>query len=201
MSAENRSKFRITQTLLSSYQYIFKMEDGYESFLKTLRREKSPPTKAMLDGQQFENIINAVLDGAPMDASHEWYEPISEIVPELMGAQKQVTLFKDITVNGVPFLLHGVLDFLKAGVITDTKFSKTYSVGKYRDSPQHPMYFALAPEAYEFRYTISDGKWVYREAYRPDEVEPIEHTISHFMDFLDKHDLVDIYVKNWTTKN
>lgn len=200
MSMQNRSRLRITQSLLSAWMWSFKLEGGYDSFLKTLHREKEPPTTAMLNGQRFENIINGALDGALLDPTLEWYKPISEIVPELKGAQKQVVLFKDITVNGVPFLLHGVLDFLKAGVIYDTKFSKTYSMGKYIDSPQHPMYFALVPEAYKFQYTISDGTWVYRETYTPDQIEPIEHTISRFMDFLDKQNLVQIYVDHWSTK-
>ncbi len=71
-------------------------------------------------------------------------------------------------------MCYGVLDYLKCGVIYDTKYSKTYKVNKYLDSPQHPMYFVLAPEAYEFQYKICDGEWIYTEIYRPGEVEPIE---------------------------
>jgi hypothetical protein len=95
---------------------------------------------------------------------------------------------------------YGVLDFLKAGVIYDTKYSKTYSVGKYRESPQHPMYFYLTPEAKEFQYKICDGQWVYTETYSPDEVEPIEKTIKHFMDFLDRQNLVKTFCENWISK-
>lgn len=201
---QRQTKFRITQTLLGSWLWAYKLDDGYEKFLKTLRREKEPPTKAMLDGQHFEGMVNAALDGHEIDETHEWAEQVKECAKLLKGSQKQVVLFKEITVDGVRFLLHGVLDFLRCGVITDTKFSKTYkdagTVSKYIDSPQHPMYFELVPEAYEFRYLICDGKYVYEERYRPEDVKPIEQTIREFMRFLERHNLIDLYAEKWSIK-
>lgn len=201
MSARMRvRKFRITQSLLSAWLYVYKLDNGYEKFLKTLRREKEPPTKAMLDGQHFEGMVNAMLDGYAPDADHKWAEQVGKCAEILAGSQKQVVLFRDITVDGVPFLLHGVLDFLRCGVIFDTKFSKTYALGKYLDSPQHPMYFALVPEAFEFQYLICDGKYVYEEKYRPEDVRPIEYFIRDFMRFLERFDLVDLYAEKWSMK-
>lgn len=194
------ARYRITQTLLNSWLYVYKSDAGWEDFLATLNRQSKTKTKAMLDGMKFENIINACLDGQELDNNIEWAEPISKLLPILSGSQKQVTVFKNLVVDGVPFVLHGVLDFLKAGVIYDTKLSKTYKVGKYLDSPQHPMYFELVPEAYEFQYLICDGKYVYKERYRPDEVVPIEYTVRQFMNFLDRENLVDAYCKLWKTK-
>lgn len=193
-------KYRITQTLLSAWKWSYTLDNGYEDFLRTLRREKNPPTKAMLDGVHFEGMVNAHLNGAPLDADHEWASVIQELSGELRGARQQVTVFRDLMVEGVPFLLHGVFDFLRAGVIYDTKFSMKYRINKYLTSPQHPMYFALAPEAYLFEYLISDGKYVYRETYRREDVEPIATTIKHFMDFLEKRNLVDLYCEKWKTK-
>lgn len=193
-------RFRITQSLLSAWLWSYKTDDGYEKFLKTLRREKEPPTKAMLDGQHFEGMVNAMLDGYAPDADHKWSEQVGTCARILAGSQKQVTLFRDITVDGVPFLLHGVLDFLRCGVIFDTKFSKTYDLGKYLDSAQHPMYFALVPEAFEFQYLICDGKYVYEEKYRPEDVRPIEYFIRDFMRFLERFDLIDIYAEKWCIK-
>ena len=195
------SRFLITQSLLSSWLWGLKLENGYEDFLKTLRREPIQQTKAMLDGIHFENVLNAVLNGAEIEPTHEWYKPIMELYPTLYGAQQQAAPSKNMTISGIEFVLYGKLDFLKAGVIYDTKYSKTYrNYGKYRDSPQHPMYFALVPEAREFQYKICDGKYIYTETYRPDEVEPIERTIKHFMDFLDKQGLVHTYCENWRSK-
>ena len=61
------SRFLITQSLLSSWLWSYKLEDGYEDFLKTLRREPIQQTKAMLEGIRFENCLNAVLDGAEIE--------------------------------------------------------------------------------------------------------------------------------------
>ena len=200
MSQSKPSKFLITQTLLSAWEWSFKKEDGYEDFLKTLRNERTPPNKQMLEGQRFENVLNATLDGAEIDRSHEWYKPIRSLSRTLAGSAQQVSASKDITVDGVRFVLFGKLDFLKAGIIYDTKFSKTNKGGKYRDSPQHPLYLAIVPEAYKFQYKICDGRYIYTETYTPDEVEPIERTVKQFMGFLDRQNLVGTYCENWKSR-
>lgn len=153
----------------------------------------------MLDGIRFEGLVNSALDGVEIPQDNEWYKPVMECKELLDGSQKQVEIYKDITVDGQQFLLHGVLDFLRAGEIFDTKFSKTYHVGKYLKSPQTPMYFALAPGSYKFTYVICDGKYVYKEPYRPDEVQPIEKYIHDFMAFLDRQNLKETYANYWQT--
>lgn len=190
-------KLRITQTLLSAWGYVYKSDDGYDEFINTLNRIPKEPTKAMLDGTRFEGCVNAALDGNPIPKDHEWYEPVTTLARYLKGSQQQVTQFRDIEVDGVPFLLHGVLDFLKAGVIYDTKFSKTYHLNKYFDSPQHSMYFSLVPEARMFKYLICDGKYIYSETYYPGDVVPIERQIQDFMRFLDRQKLIDTFVEKW----
>lgn len=191
-------RFRITKTLLDAWIYSFKRDDGYEDFLRTLNREKKQPTAQMLMGTQFENVLNSVLLGEHLPEDHEWKFPITEMSEELWGAQQQVVLFKEIDVDGVPFLLHGVLDFLRAGVVFDCKFTKNYYLNKYFSSTvQHQMYMELVPEARLFEYIISDGKYVYREKYPREIVDPIEPYIRNFMQFLDMHNLVNIYTEKW----
>jgi hypothetical protein len=196
----NRNKYLISQSLLSAWLWSYKKEDGYEDFLKTLHKQGIQQTKQMLAGVQFENILNAVLTGAEIDATHEWYKPITELQSELQGAQQQVRLYRDIKVEGIDFLAYGVLDYLKAGIVYDTKYSKAYDVGKYLTSPQHSMYLYLVPEARRFDYKICDGEWIYTESYYPDQVEPIEHIIKNFMGFLDRQNLVDTYCEIWKAK-
>lgn len=195
-----RGKLRITQTLLSAWEWSFKMDDGYEDFLHTLNREKTPATQAMLDGIRYENVLNAVLNGEKIAEDHEWYKPITEMAAELHGAQQQVNLFREVDVDGQTVLLHGVLDYLREGRIWDCKFSKTYHLNKYLASPQTSMYLALVPEARDFTYIVSDGKWVYRERYPRDIVPPIEPTIRQFLNYLDKHNLMNIYAEKWSVK-
>lgn len=194
------SKFRLTQSLISAYEWMFKKEDGYDEFIAALNREKKQPTVAMLDGIRYENCLNSVLDGAEITPDHEWYKPITEMAEELQGAQQQVTLFRDINVDGVDFLIHGVLDYLRAGEIWDCKFSKNYKLNKYLGSPQTSFYMYLVPEARRFTYIVSDGTWVYRERYPREIVEPIEPYIKNFMQFLDMHNLVNIYTERWSVR-
>ena len=190
----------ITQSLLSSWLYVYKTDDGYEKFIDSLHRKKQNPTTAMLDGIHFESMVNSVCNGQTMDKSHKWIKGIEQVVPIVKGDQQQVKVSKDVNINGVNFILYGILDFLKAGVIYDTKFSKTYSLNKYLDSPQHPMYFALVPEARRFEYIICNGIWVYRECYDKEDAIPIEEIIKNFMKFLDRYDLVKTYCENWRSK-
>ena len=193
------SKTRITKTLLDSWLWSFKRDDGYADFIRTLNREKLQPTQAMLDGQQFENCVNGVLNGETIDPSHKWYRGVTEMANRLQGSQQQVTLFVETEVDGQPFLLHGVLDYLRAGVIYDCKFSKNYHLNKYLDSTQHPLYLALVPEARRFEYLSCDGVYVYAERYPRNIVPPIEQTIKYFMDYLKKHELWEIYSEKWRT--
>lgn len=194
------NKYHLTQSLLSDWQRSFTAEDGYEGFLESLYRKKKPATEAMLKGIEFEGTVNAVLDGAYIPESHKWYKPVMQLKELLDGSQQQVSIKKDLIVDGVCFELHGVLDFLKAGIIYDTKFSTHYYLNKYLLSPQCPMYFFLVPEAREFQYLSCDGSFIYREIYHPDEVTPIEVTIRQFMRYLEKHNLIDTYTSIWNLK-
>ncbi len=195
-----KDRYLITQSLLSGWLYSYKTETGYDDFLRTLRREPLHQTKAMLDGIRFENCLNSVLNGEKIYQDHEWFIPITQLSALLCGAQQQVKVSKDVTINGINFVLYGVLDYLKAGIIYDTKYSGTYRVGKYLSSPQHPMYLGIIQEAYEFRYLICDGRYIYQETYRPGEFEPIETTIEHFISYLDRQNLVKTYTELWKSK-
>ena len=157
-------------------------------------------TAAMLDGIRFENMVHAVSEGAEIGPEQEWYKPVLEICQIIAQGQYQVKASRPLVVDGVEFICYGILDFLKAGVIYDTKFSRTYRVGKYLDSPQHPMYFYLCPEVQRFEYIISDGNYIYREAYSPEDTVPIENTVRQFMRWMDKTSLVDLYCQNWRSR-
>lgn len=193
----SRNKFHMTQSLLSAWQYSFVLEDGYEGFIKALNRVKEPPNEKMIRGTEFEHCINSALDGEYIPPTHKWYKPIMQLAEYLDGSQQQVSIKKDLIVDGVCFELYGVLDFLRAGIIYDTKFSTNYHLNKYLSSSQHPMYFHLVPEAREFQYLSCDGQFIYKEIYRPEDTVPIEVIIRQFMQYLDKHNLVETYTSIW----
>lgn len=191
------SRIRLTKTLLESFEYAFTRDDGYEDFLKTLNREPKKPTAAMLNGTRFENCVNNVLDGAEIDPSHEWYQPVTQMARYLQGSQKQVTLFREISVDGEDYLMHGVLDFLRAGVVYDCKFTKKYHLNKYLTTTQTPVYMFLTPEARRMEYLISDGDYLYRECYPRDIVQPLEPIIRNFAKYCKKNGLWDTLAEKW----
>lgn len=195
-----KAKIRVTKSLLDAWLYSFKVEDGWDKFLLTLNRQKTPPTEAMLDGTRYENCLNRVLDGEVIPEDHEWYSVITEMAKELHNSQQQVTLFRDTVVGDQPILLHGVLDYLREGHIWDCKYSKRYQLNKYfwEYTSQTSMYLALVPEARDFTYIVSDGKYVYRERYPREIVPPIEPTIKNFIEFCDKQNLRKTLEEKWS---
>lgn len=203
MSSRN-DRYLITQSLLSAWLWQYKAFDpeaAQRDFMKTLRREPTKPNAAMLSGIQFENMVTAFLQGCPPEDGHKWETGIRLVAEEIQGAQLQVPAYRDTLVDGVPFLLYGRMDALLAGTIFDIKFSTTYEVGKYLDSPQHPMYFACCPEARRFTYLISNGRELCRETYTPTETAPVETTIRQFMGYLEDMRLVDLYTQKWKARN
>ena len=194
-----KAKIRVTKSLLDAWLYSFKVEDGWDKFLLTLNRQKTPPTEAMLDGTRFENCLDNYLLGSSLPEDHEWYPVIAEMAEELKGAQQQVTLFRDTVVGDQPILLHGVLDFLRESHVWDCKYTKRYHLNKYywEYTAQTSMYLALVPEARDFTYIISDGKYVYREKYPREIVPPIEPTIKNFIEFCDKQNLRKTLEEKW----
>ena len=192
-------KTRVTKSLLDAWLWSYKKEDGWDQFLSVLNREPLPVTQAMLDGTRYENMLNNILNGEPLLMENEFYLPLMEMAFELLGSQQQVNLYADTIVDGQPTLLHGVLDYLMAGHIYDCKFSKNYNLNKYywEYTAQTGMYLALVPEAFDFTYIITDGKYVYRERYPRDIVPPVEQIISQFYKFLKSHDLWEIYEEKW----
>ena len=200
--------YLITQSLLSAFGYTFDAYDGegaYESFLKTLKREPIEKTAAMTNGIEFENEVYKAALSLPRRQHPKWEAGIESVAGIIKTAPVQVKAHREITVGGVDFLVYGILDALKEGVIYDVKFSsKSFGsaelAGKYLNSPQHPAYLYLVPEAYKFEYLVSDGKDLYRESYDRQETQDISEIIAEFLSTINEMGLLDIYKKFWVAK-
>lgn len=203
-------QYLMTQSLLASWSYVFKAYDPDEAmadFLRVLNRERGEQTDAMLAGIEFESAVYRFANGDPryLETSPsclKWDNGIKAVAEHLVGAQFQVRVKRDITVGDMDFLCYGVLDGLKAGVISDVKykvksFGSVNFAGSYTDSAQHPMYFYLVPEAYEFQYLVSDGQDLYREVYRPDECRFIGDIIAEFIQSITEMGLLELYKEKW----
>lgn len=202
------SRYLMTHSLLSSWLYSMKgnsYEDSTternprEEFLAVLRREPTPTTEAMQNGIDFEDTVNALALHQPPTARNadKWYDAAFKIAQYIEGGVSQYRAKKTIQVQGLPILLYGRLDWLKAGNIIDIKFSKGYERGKYVDSTQHPVYMELVPEATVFTYKISNGVEVWTETYRRDETPSIYPIISDFLDWLQAQGLMEVYKEHW----
>lgn len=199
------ARYLMTHSLLNSWIYAIKENpyedatserDAYAEFLATLRREPTPVSEAMQKGIDFENMVVAYLKGE-RKVSHPWFNAVAKVATIVQGSLTQYRARKEIIVQGVRLLLYGKLDFLKAGVIYDTKFSGSYDVGKYIDNTQHPMYFELVPEAKTFTYLVSNGQWVWPETYERDDSPSIIPVISDFFNWLRIQGLMNLYLEKW----
>nr|MBQ4458601.1 hypothetical protein [Clostridia bacterium] len=203
-------RYLITQSLLSAWNYVHSCYEGCEedamaSFLSTLRREPSEVTEAMQNGIEFEDEVYAQASGQLRPPHPKWERGICEVAALLSGAQFQVRVQRELTIDGMTFLVYGVLDALQAGTIYDVKFkNKSFGsvdlAGEYFNSPQHPFYFYLVPEALKFRYLVSDGQDLYIEEYRPDETKDAGELIREFVAFLKASDLLDTYKQFWAAR-
>jgi hypothetical protein len=204
----------MTQSLLSSWAYQFsdfsKYEDKEEEyaenarrdFLSTLRKEPRPTTEAMQRGIDFENLVTLLLDGKTYGNPEwqKWEQSATAIAEAVRGGQLQCAAKKDVTVNGLDFLLYGRLDCLKGGTIYDIKFTGSYEYGKFAGSVQHPMYFKIVPEAKQFIYLVTDGRDVFTELYYPNDCQPIEDEIAEFIAWLEVNDLLNEYKAHWEAR-
>ena len=208
--------YLITQSLLSSWNYQFNCMEGQEEnarneFIRTLHREPGEPTPAMIQGIEFEKKCYAVANGAELWELDAEYNGVTAVANIISGAQIQVKLKRTITVHGMDILVYGILDALKAGVIYDIKrmYVKRHSdtmvykelAGKYLNSPQHPTYFYLVPEADEFQYLVSDGENLYIEKYSREETPDIRSIIDEFLRWLESEGLYEEYIKYWEAKS
>ncbi len=200
--------YLMTHSLLSSWLYALKgnpyedattERDAFAEFLQVLRREPTETTEAMQNGIEFEDLVTAIVeqDEVGMILHPKWFDAASKVAEFVDGGELQYRARKSITVKGMNFLLYGRLDCLKAGQVIDIKFSKSYDVGKFVDSTQHPTYLELVPEAHSFVYIVSNGTHVWKETYRRDETADIKPLIREFVEWLEANDLLELYKKHW----
>lgn len=199
----------ITQTLLSSWSYMFSCreenaEEAYADFLSTLSREKHETTPEMQNGIDFENGVYALMRGESLpDYCSKWEKGCTAVATRLKGGKIQVKAQRPIEVDGEVFIVYGICDVLHAGIISDVKFSnKSFGsvelAGKYFEKPQHSAYFYIFPTAYRFDYVVSDGTDLYTETYTPDATTPIGEIIHMFIGWLKANGHMDTYRQYWT---
>ena len=177
-------------------------EEAMSDFLAALDRQKKEQTPAMLNGIEFEDAVYAAAHGIARQPHEKWENGIQKVAAIIGRAPVQVKAQRELQAGDMTFLVYGILDALAAGVIYDVKFrNKSLGsediYGKYLESPQHPAYFFLVPEAMEFRYLVSDGDDLYQEIYRREDTPDIKDIIERFIAWLKAVGLLERYKAHW----
>lgn len=203
-------RYLITQTLIGAWNYLYScreecQEDAYNDFLATLNREGKPTTPEMQNGIDFENEVYKLSLGKERQLHPKWERGINAVATVIKGAPVQVRARRECSLGDIDLLVYGVLDALKAGHIFDVKFSnKGFGSadlpGKYLESPQHPTYFFLVPEATDFTYLVSDGEDLYTETYTRKNTRSFESLAGDFLASLKDMQLLDLYKEKWVSK-
>ena len=195
------AKYYITPTLLNSWQYNIK-NGILEDFIKVLNKEEFDPTESIKKGFEYEKYMQ-------------------ENFEETLNGAYQVKVSKEYD----DYLLYGIVDCLKGGIIYDYKYTKHYEVGKFFNNHQTLMYLEMIPEAKKMVYLITDkfvkemplsaplnyeycGEYeykvgdVYREEYTKDMFpETIDSILHKFEEWLKQYNLFDLYIEKWKCKS
>ena len=176
------AKYYITPTLLNSWQYNIK-NGTLEDFIKVLNKEEFEPTERIQKGFEFEKYMQ------------ENYE-------ETKGGAYQVKVSKEYG----DYLLYGIIDCLKSGIIYDYKYTSNYDVGKFFTNHQTLMYLEIVPEAKKMIYLITNkfeeepGE-IFKEEYTKDMFPETMDSILHkFENWLKQYNLFDLYAEKWKCK-
>lgn len=192
------AKYYITPTLLNSWQYNIK-NGTLEDFIKVLNKEQFEPTESIQKGFEYEAYMQ-------------------ENYKETLGGAYQVKVSKEYG----DYLLYGIIDCLKGGIIYDYKYTKNYEVGKFYNNHQTLMYLEMVPEARKMVYLITnkfekieyaDNNFkdiksvaydigdIFREEYTKDLFpETIKTVIHKFEEWLKMYGLYETYTEKWKCK-
>lgn len=192
------AKYYITPTLLNSWQYNIK-NGTLENFIKVLNKEEFEPTESILKGFEYEKYMQ-------------------ENFEETLGGAYQVKVSKEYG----NYLLYGIIDCLKGGIIYDYKYTQNYEVGKFFNNYQTLMYLEMVPEARKMIYLITnkfnkiecpDMEFkdiskieyevgdIFKEEYTKDMFpETIDSILQKFEQWLKQYNLFDLYVEKWKCK-
>ena len=191
-------KYYITPTLLNSWQYNIK-NGTLEDFIKVLNKEEFEPSESILKGFKYEKYMQ-------------------ENFEETLNGAYQVKVSKE---HG-DYLLYGIIDCLKGGIIYDYKYTQNYEVGKFFNNHQTLMYLEMVPEAKKMIYLITnkfnkieypDMEFkdvskieyevgdIFKEEYTKDMFpETIDSILHKFGQWLKQYNLFDLYKEKWKCK-
>jgi hypothetical protein len=203
--------YYITKSLIDSWRYSFKDEKRQEEFVKTLKKYPIEPNELMLAGMKWEKEVERYSAYSLSDLRDMFSETTDKQERNKINAAAYcrggVWQVRCGTVLPLPLpdykevYVKGVIDCLQSNRIIDLKRSKSYDIGKYRDSTQHIIYM-LATGIDRFDYLIANGSagdiCVETYNYFPQMKQKLISTICEFLTDIKRKGLNELYEANYT---
>ena len=175
--------YKFYATLLHAFNWyqVSESENAEQEFIDKINRVPITDEKAlerMEIGTQLNDLIDYNLkhnlienrEFITTDKFEFSSEIVNKITHHLQGSIPQYYTETIIRCNGNSVLVYGYIDYILTNKIIDLKTTKTYELGKYKDSMQMHLYpICLFNNegiiADEFEFLVTDFKEVYTETY------------------------------------
>lgn len=170
---KKQPQFKIYPSLLDAYQWYAssEKEEAEDEFINKINRVPFSSKEADR-GTWVNKIIDLALDGEKefdikcLDGAY------NEIATYLKGSIIQGYTSTQIEIDGKIIELYGYYDYLQYDKVIDLKTTKSYDLGKYKNSMQLHFYpVSLIDNGFEineFEFLVYDFKDVYIEPYKVD---------------------------------
>lgn len=126
---------------------------------------------------------------------------IKKLGDKLIGSIPQIYTETILKCNGYNVLVYGYIDYIISNKLIDLKSTKTYDLGKYKDSLQMHLYPVSCYKEHdvkvdEFEFLVTDLKEVFTETYKVNLIESeriITNVCNDLINFIEakKHSITD----------
>lgn len=199
-------KYHFYPTLLDSFAWYKRSpkEDAKQEFINRINRVPTPKTDAMIRGIEFENAVNFWAKKGKLPVGPVQVHDL-KVSPELIGkftngfenALRQIFTEVNLTTKFCSVRVYGFIDEILADSAYDTKTTKEYDLGKYRNNWQHVAYLeslrAAGSNISRFVYRITDFEDFFEEEYlyRKEDTDRLISECEHLIEFLESnHSLI-----------
>lgn len=165
--------YRFYPSLLDSYKWYVQSEseDAEQELIDKINRV--PFQSDLADkGTWFNELIDLSLIGSEKHDLQYLTGCALDITERLQGAARQIYTSTIIEVDGKLIEVYGYIDYVKEDRVIDLKTTKTYELGKYKDSLQMHFYpvslIDAGNEINFFEFLVTDFENVYSEIYKVD---------------------------------
>jgi len=184
-------------TLLDSFSWLQKSqkENALEEFIDKINRVERPRTIEMLRGMEFERLVNALakskkIPTEPIQVLDKIVSPeiIMDFISDMEHSAQQVFLECQVSTRYGLVRLYGYADDILGDTVFDTKTTKEFELGKYRNNFQHRVYLEALKKTgiNQFIYRVTDFENYFEDVYdyHPDFKTDLIRICEQLIEFL-----------------